>query len=247
MRAQGLPSRISPRARYAARLTCPPVVWIAITAARNRGWLPVPEADRVTAGTTGGQDLDAYWDPEYAKILDTWGDGNVWAEIPLLLWAFEGPVLDIACGTGKTMESLEPLQGVKVYGCDISDLLIDKAAERGIARERLEVCDARDTPYADGHFAAFYSIGSLEHFPDDTIPAFLRECRRVTRGPTFHQIPVASSGRDEGWIRQSHQSFHNNSVSWWLERFRAVYPTVSVLDSTWRGGPSVGRWFICAP
>ena len=31
------------------------------------------------------QNLDIYFDEEFAKILETWGEGNVWNEIQLLL------------------------------------------------------------------------------------------------------------------------------------------------------------------
>jgi ubiquinone/menaquinone biosynthesis C-methylase UbiE len=206
----------------------------------------VPSA-RITPQSTDGQDLNAYWDPKYANVLDTWGADTVWVEIPLLLWPFDGRVLDIACGTGKTIEILAPLSRLEIHGCDISNVLLQRAVERGIPSERLTQCDARDMPYEDQYFVASYSIGSLEHFPDETIVAFLRECRRVTRGPAFHQIPVSSGGRDHGWIHQGRQSYHNNSVGWWLERFRSVYPNAQALASTWRGGGSEGRWFICVP
>lgn len=239
--------KLTPRVRRVVRQTVPPIVWTTVAAGQRRGWLPVPEGDRITAGEVGEQDLAAYWDPEYAKVLDTWGLSDVWIEIPLILSHMDGPVLDVACGTGKTMEMLGPLHKLEMYGCDISAVLIEKAVERGIARDRLEICDARNTPYEDGFFAASYSIGSLEHFPDEAIVEFLHECKRVTAGPTFHQIPVAGSGNDEGWVRQGRQSYYNNSVEWWITRFRAVYPSVAALDSTWAGGRSVGKWFICAP
>ena len=41
------------------------------------------------------------------------------------------------------------------------------------------------------------------------------------------------------------QSFHNNSVDWWLERFHTAYETVHVLDSAWNDRISVGKWFLC--
>ena len=105
---------------------------------------------------SGKQDLDAYWDPEFAAILDHWGEGTVWVEIALLLWGYEGRVLDIACGTGKTMELLNPLPKLDIYGCDISDLLIKKAVERGISEDHLKVCDATATEYENDHFDVSY-------------------------------------------------------------------------------------------
>src|SRR5689334_19191533 len=47
----------------------------------------------------GEQALDVYWDAQMAAILETWGIGNAWNEIQLLLLNARGTVLDIACGT----------------------------------------------------------------------------------------------------------------------------------------------------
>lgn len=201
---------------------------------------------RVTgsATDTGAQDLDLYWDPQMAEILDTWGTGTAWNEIQLLLANVRGRVLDIACGTGKVMTLLAPYPALELHGFDISDFLIGKALARGIAPDRLKVADATATPYADNAFDYGYSIGSLEHFTEDGILKFVREAYRITRHATFHMIPTSRSGRDEGWMK-THQSFHNNSVAWWLARYRSAYATVHVLDSAWQDKISVGKWFVC--
>lgn len=189
------------------------------------------------------QDLDLYWDPEMAKLLETWGEKNVWKEIQLLMVNCQGKVLDIACGTGKTMEVISKLP-LDVHGCDISDLLIGKAIERGIRPDHLTVCDATKMPYADNSFDYAYSIGSMEHFTEEGVIKLLQESRRTVRGISFHMIPVSRSGKDEGWLK-TYQSFHNNSVTWWLEKYQSVYKTVCVLDSTWEDPISVGKWFVC--
>jgi hypothetical protein len=201
---------------------------------------------RVVGGASdaGSQDLGLYWDPKMAAILETWGIGNAWNEIQLLLANVRGKVVDIACGTGKVMTMLAPYPALEVHGFDVSDYLIQKALDRGIPRDRLAVADATKTPYADDQFDYGYSIGSLEHFTEEGILQFVSETYRITRFASFHQIPVARSGRNEGWMK-THQSFHNNSVAWWVERYRSAYPTVHVLDSAWNDKISVGKWFVC--
>lgn len=206
-------------------------------------------AEKVIGRPIGGnapdaQALDVYWDPKMAEILETWGLGNAWNEIQLLLLNARGTVLDIACGTGTVMTILAPYQNVEVHGFDISDFLIQKAIDRGIPRERLRVTDATKTDYATDRFDYGYSIGSLEHFTEDGIRAFITETYRITRKASFHMIPVSRSGTDEGWMKTL-QSFHNNSVEWWLQRYRASYSTVYVLDSAWHDRISVGKWFVC--
>lgn len=190
------------------------------------------------------QDLEVYWQSNMAEVLETWGEGNVWHEIQFLMANCSGKVLDIACGTGKTMEVISKLSNLEVYGCDISDFLINKAIGRGIPATRLVVCDATKTDFADNYFNSAYSIGSLEHFTEKGILQLLHECNRIVKGNAFFMVPVSRSGKDEGWLK-TYQSFHNNAVEWWLEKYKSVYQTVYVLDSIWKDDISVGKWFIC--
>lgn len=189
------------------------------------------------------QDLAIYWNDEMAQLLETWGEANVWKELPLLMVNCRGKVLDIACGTGKSMEIIAGFP-LDLHGCDISDLLIGKAIGRGIRQDHLTVCDATSMPYENNSFDYAYSIGSLEHFTEEGIRKVMAECHRVVRNTVFHMVPVSRSGQDEGWLK-TNQSFHNNSVAWWLEKYQAVYKTVHVLDSTWDDHISVGKWFVC--
>lgn len=197
---------------------------------------------RAASLSANEQDLALYWDPEMAATLETWGEANVWKEIQLLMVNRTGKVLDIACGTGRVIEILSNLP-IEVHGCDISDLLISKALQRNLQESRLTICDATMLPYQDASFDYAYSIGSLEHFTEDGIAKFLSESNRVTRRASFHNIPVSRSDRNEGWI-SPYQSYFNNSVDWWLSKFKAASETVHVLDSTWEDDMSIGKWFI---
>ncbi len=190
------------------------------------------------------QDLDIYWNADMAKILETWGEGNVWSEIQFLMVNSKGRILDIACGTGKTIDIISKFSNIEVYGIDISDLLIRKAIERGISETHLKIGDATRMNYPDNFFNHSYSIGSLEHFTNEGISKFIAESFRVTETASFHMLPVSRSGRDEGWMKTL-QSFHNNSVDWWLNKFYLSYPSVYVIDSCWNDKISVGKWFIC--
>ena len=190
------------------------------------------------------QALDIYWDPNMAAVLETWGIGNAWNEIQLLMINAHGSVLDIACGTGKVMALLGGMKDIKVTGCDISDFLLEKAAERGIEGERLVCCDATQLPYSADHFDYAYSIGSLEHFTEEGIHALMEQCKKVVSKRSFHMIPVSRSNKDEGWI-SPWQSYFNNSTEWWVERCERVFNKVTVLDSAWSDERSVGKWLIC--
>lgn len=221
------------------RQIIPPLLWRGLRSLHTH--IAVPSRPRLTSSQ---QDLDVYWDPRMAEMLEHWGEGNAWDEIQLLLVGRKGKVLDIACGTGKVMSLLGKFPDLEIHGCDISDMLLEKAIARGIPPDRLVVTDATNMKYSDSDFDWGYSIGSLEHFTEDGIVRFLKECHRVVRSATFHMVPVSRSGRDEGWIK-TFQSYHNNSVEWWIEKCRSVYPRVQALDSSWSDTISLGKWFVC--
>ena len=143
------------------------------------------------------QALDLYWDSEMAEVLETWGYGNAWSEIQFLLSTNAGRVLDIACGTGKVMDILKKFPRLEVHGCDISDFLIEKAVARGLNPQLLKVCDATETGYKDNFFDYSYSIGSLEHFTEDGIAAFLTEARRASPYSGSGSLSVLSEGRGD--------------------------------------------------
>ena len=219
------------------KLLCPPILIPVLQRAKK--------LVSFNSSKTAEQDLGVYWDPEFAEVLDTWGEGNVWHEIKLLMAGRKGKVLDIACGTGKTMGILSVFNNLELYGCDISELLLSKAAEKhAISTDRLRACDATQLPYADDEFAYAYSIGSLEHFTEEGIVKFLSECHRTVSHVSFHQHPVSRNGQNEGWITMT-QSYHNNSIDWWLEKYESVYETVYILDSIWEDELSLGKWFVC--
>lgn len=191
------------------------------------------------------QELDIYWTDEMAAQLESWGKDHTWIEIECLLVNCKGRVLDIACGTGVNILAMNRFPNLEIYGFDISDFLIKKGIEKGIDPNRLKVYDGTKTGYSDNEFDYSYSIGSLEHFTEEGIDQFLRECSRYTKTASFHMIPISESGSDEGWIR-TNQSYNNNSVEWWMKRFTKHFRQVHVINSGYKDeGVSLGRWFVC--
>ncbi len=224
------------------RLCTPPIV--AIIYRKLRGKMNL--SNNIYRPRDGSkQELDIYWSEDMAHQLENWGKGNAWNEIECLLVNCNGKILDIACGTGVNIMLMSRFKQLDLYGFDISDYLIRKAIDKGIEASRLSVQDATKTNFKDNEFDYSYSIGSLEHFTESGIESFLKESSRFTSRASFHMIPVSESQKNEGWMR-TNQSFHNNSIEWWLERFRRYFSNVYVIDSAWQQpGLSVGRWFIC--
>lgn len=223
----------------ALRALCPPLLWKAASATKEH-----LTRTRSQAGDGSAQDLGVYWEEKMVKLLHTWGEGNTWHEIELLLAGRQGKILDVGCGTGVVMRRLRQRLGLDVYGCDISDRLLAEAARSEIPEDRLTLCDATQTNYDDKSFEYTYSIGCLEHFTEEGINLVATEMRRITRNISFHMVPISRSGQDEGWLK-TYQSFFNNNTSWWARRFEAHFSEVLVLDSIWNDQISVGKWFVC--
>jgi len=237
---------VNPELRLILKDLTPPLLWrLARAAKAATARLRSTGAGQRVSGDGGHQELDIYWDPKMAELLETWGEGNAWHEIRLLLTGRQGKVLDIACGTGKVMSIVQAACGLEVHGCDISDLLISKALERGLSAAILRVCDATQMPYEADFFDFAYSIGSLEHFTEVGIDQVFHGCNRVVNGMSFHMVPVSRSGNNEGWITP-YQAYFNNSVSWWTERAHRTFSHVDVVDSIWSDDRSLGKWLVCA-
>lgn len=231
------------------RQVCPPILWnlASILKKKKTKMRATSESPAKRASSNHNpreQDLTMYWNNDYAKVLEEWGMDSTWNEIQLVLSNCKGKVLDIACGTGITIKLLDKFTNIELYGFDISDLLIQKAIEKGILPSRLKVEDATKTTYLDNEFDYSYSIGSLEHFTSDGIDCFLEESARYTRVASFHMIPVSRNGEDQGWLKTI-QSFFNNSEQWWLAKFTTHFPVVYSIPSKWQDEISYGRWFIC--
>jgi ubiquinone/menaquinone biosynthesis C-methylase UbiE len=191
------------------------------------------------------QDIEIYFDPGFAEVLETWAVKNAWREIQVLLGDRSGKVLDLAGGTGRTYDFLKRFTGLEYHGCDISPMLIERAVRRGISQKRVRVLDATKLDCADREYDFVFSIGSLEHFTESGLRSAIAECRRVCRGLNFHMVPVSSSGLDEGWITP-YQSYWNNSQSWWTNIFKETFSyNVWTMPSKWEDDHSRGVWFVC--
>jgi 2-polyprenyl-3-methyl-5-hydroxy-6-metoxy-1,4-benzoquinol methylase len=138
------------------------------------------------------QELGVYWTEVMARQLETWGKYDAWIEIECLLVGKKGKVLDIACGTGVNMIAMDRFEDLEIHGFDISDFLIEKAIKKGLSSNNLKVEDATKSTYSTNEFEYSYSIGSLEHFTDEGIVQFLKECSRYTSMMSLHMIPISA-------------------------------------------------------
>ena len=191
------------------------------------------------------QDIKIYNSLITADILDNWGEKNVWNEISMLINKKEGNILDVACGTGVNILRLKKTNPkASFYGCDISKVLLSRAENKGIQKKFLECIDATKMGYKNNFFTYSYSIGSLEHFTEGGIDEVIKKLKLNTSVGSFHFMPVSKNNKNEGWIK-TYQTFHNNSVEWWVKKFKKQFKYVETIDSSWNDFISVGKWFLC--
>ena len=190
------------------------------------------------------RETEIFWNDEFADLLETWGANNAWNELLFLFAGRTGRVLDIGCGVGVAISLLDRFSKLEAWGFDLSEKLVNRAVQRGVGTGRLTIGEATKMPFADASFAWGYTLGMLHYLTDEEIIKVLRECDRVVIGSTFHQIPVDRQGNDMGWVK-TFQTVQNNSLAWWEAKFRSVYPSVEILDSSWADDMSLGKWAIC--
>jgi SAM-dependent methyltransferase len=111
--------------------------------------------------------------------------------LDLLNHAPAGPLLDIGCSMGYTLQAAREL-GLTPTGSDISEFALDQCRGQGFRAERGEL---GRLPFADGEFALVTMKHVLEHTPEPR-PA-VREVHRVLRpgGGLFVAIPHGGYGK----------------------------------------------------
>ena len=191
------------------------------------------------------QDIDIYETDLTAEKLSEWGEGTTWNEIKMFFISQEGKVLDLACGIGRNMRDIKHINpNLDVYGCDISQNLVDICINSGIDREKLICCDATKINFDQNFVDYSYSIGSLEHFTEKGLEEVISKLQCITKKFSIHMMPVSKKNLNEGWIK-TYQTFHNNKTEWWVEKFKKKFSRVDVIDSVWEDHISVGKWFVC--
>jgi ubiquinone/menaquinone biosynthesis C-methylase UbiE len=111
----------------------------------------------------------------------------VFSDVP----AHQLKVLDVACGTGRTLKSIRAmLPKASLHGTDLSPAYLRKANEllsqdAGTLPQLLQ-SNAEAMPYTDDYFHAVVSVFLFHELPPDARQNVINECFRVTKpGGTF--------------------------------------------------------------
>jgi ubiquinone/menaquinone biosynthesis C-methylase UbiE len=87
-------------------------------------------------------------------------------------------ILDVACGNGTLLKMLSGKGGIKGYGIDISDKMIEYAAGK-YPDMSFSVGRCEKTPFSDRMFDAVTVCAAYHHFPD--VRGFAKEVRRILK------------------------------------------------------------------
>jgi ubiquinone/menaquinone biosynthesis C-methylase UbiE len=191
------------------------------------------------------QDIDIYDTELTAEKLSEWGKDTTWNEIQMFFASKTGKVLDLACGTGINILDIKKINPkIDIYGCDISQSLINICIKSGLDENKLICTNGINIKFEENYFDYSYSIGSLEHFTEDGLDEMISKLHFITKNHSIHMMPVSKKNVNEGWIK-TYQTFHNNSVDWWVGKFKKKFSKVDVINSSWNDHISVGKWFVC--
>jgi ubiquinone/menaquinone biosynthesis C-methylase UbiE len=120
----------------------------------------------------------------------------------LAAWPGDNPLLDFGTGTAQIpVELCRAHPAAEVVGIDLADQML-RLGRANVARAnltrriRLDLVDAKRTPYPDGQFAAVMSNSIVHHIPEPT--GVFREMTRVVRPGGRLFVRDLSRPADEG-------------------------------------------------
>ena len=94
--------------------------------------------------------------------------------------SWQGPVLEVACGTGHTTALLDEM-GLNFYACDLTFAMMQQAQQRVGGKGRFAEADALSLPYRDNTFEMVISTRFLHLFPLEKQLKVLQELTRVLK------------------------------------------------------------------
>jgi ubiquinone/menaquinone biosynthesis C-methylase UbiE len=113
--------------------------------------------------------------PEEASDYDAMDHSavnRVFAADFLAVWNGQNPILDVGTGTAQIpLELCRQSPTAQVTGIDLAEHMLrvglQNVERAGLSsRVRLQACDAKHTPFADGQFAAVMSNSIVHHIPE---------------------------------------------------------------------------------
>jgi protein-L-isoaspartate(D-aspartate) O-methyltransferase len=183
----------------------------------------VPKAEAARQARQWGHD---YWDGSRDFGYGGYRYDGRWRQVAEALASHYGLkagdlVLDVGCGKGFLLYDLtQAVPGIEIAGLDISEYALANAKDE--VKDRLQLGNARQLPFADASFDLVVSINTLHNLPCYDMEAALREMQRVGRK---HRYLCVESFRNEEekvnllyWQLTCACFFSPEEWQWWFAR-----------------------------
>jgi ubiquinone/menaquinone biosynthesis C-methylase UbiE len=129
--------------------------------------------------------MDSAGEARDYDAMDHSAVNRVFAADFLAVWDGRNPILDVGTGTAQIpIELCRQAPSARLVGIDLAEHMLrvgqENVARAGLAeRIRLQLCDAKHTPFADGQFAAVISNSIVHHIPEpgDVLAEMVRLAR----------------------------------------------------------------------
>ena len=131
--------------------------------------------------------------------------------------------LDVGCGRANGVQWAR-LNGMDVFGCDISQGATKCWEERGVL-EYCKVAPAHNLPYKDQEFDQIVCSEVLEHIPEENIQDTLKEIFRVGSDKYFFTISLIPEKNPVAGYIQTHITV--KPPEWWFEQFGKTGYTIA--------------------
>jgi 27-O-demethylrifamycin SV methyltransferase len=86
-------------------------------------------------------------------------------------------ILDIGCGTGRTLKKISSRLKLELYGCEISTAMLNEASKKLNSEAELKNCPAENLDFDSDFFDVVFTIECMHHFPFPQ--EFIEEAYRV--------------------------------------------------------------------
>jgi ubiquinone/menaquinone biosynthesis C-methylase UbiE len=174
-------------------------------------------------------------------------------------------VLDVGCGTGRTVDLLsEKFRTVK--GVEPSRGMLERALRRGLPDGTFERGHAESIPFGDARFDVVFSICIFHHTPKESHPRMVREMARVlkpggwlftfehnpfnpltrwvvSRCPVDVGVTLYGRGHIEKTCREAGlKEIHSRYILFFPRFLRHL----RVLESSLHALPLGGQYYVCA-
>lgn len=165
---------------------------------------------------------------------------NLW---PVLYWLMRlgDSILEVGAGSGRgciLSKRLRPDKRVVAVDCvpETCQVIQEYAALASVDIE-VRQADALQLPFRDQEFGVAFSVGMLEHYPDEWIRQAIKEQCRVAEVvvvsvPLAHYIQM---------FRTSHGDERQLSKTYWLELLLSVAP---LAELSFCGDPIEEYWLV---